>query len=219
VLDAYTLDIVNELPRNLGSNTQEHRAIADLNLLVTMGFGNGSSGVNILQIWDIANCRNPVLRSTIDYGAVSPHEFFLWRDPKQPNRALVYQTLPNGPSQLRVIDVSDKQNPTMIATWDLTEFGVPRNEPASEANQFIAQGNSLHSISVADDGGRVWLAQMDAGFLILDSTRIAAQTPCDCRSLRHQQSLPAPGQSRRQRAPGPHATRPRQNPQRRQDPG
>jgi hypothetical protein len=51
----------------------------------------------------------PVLRSTIDYGAVSPHEFFLWRDPKQPNRALVYQTLPNGPSQLRVIDVSDKQ--------------------------------------------------------------------------------------------------------------
>src|SRR5262245_44460076 len=55
VLDAYTLDIINELPRVVGSNTQEHRAIADLNLLVVMGFGSsaaGTTGVNMFQVWD-----------------------------------------------------------------------------------------------------------------------------------------------------------------------
>jgi hypothetical protein len=106
----------------------------------------------------------------------------------------------------------------MIATWDLTEFGVPRNEPASEANSSSAQGNSLHSISVADDGGRVWLAQMDAGFLILDSTRIAAQRRAT--SLTSAPAIPASAWSI------PTSTRAwtprhpaRQNPQRRQDPG
>lgn len=180
VLDAASLAIVNELAKVPGSSQQEHRTVDDLNLLVVEGFNSvGSVGINILQVWDTTDCRAPVLRSTFDYGAGRPHEFFLWRDPFNLSRVLIYQTIsgqnvagaehPN----LRVIDVSDKDNPQLVATFDLRDFGVPRNtEPTFDEN-VCCQDNGLHSLSVSDDGTRVYLAQQDAGFLILDSTPLA----------------------------------------------
>jgi len=188
VLNATTLQIINELPRVIGSNTQEHRGVADLNLLLVMGFGSGSTGVNILQVWDNTDCVNPVLQSTVDYGAGRPHEFFVWRDPTVPSRVLVYQTISGGPAaaetpSLRVIDVSNKSAPVLLATFDLRDFGVPRNEAASLSNQNTAQNNGIHSISVRDDGKRVYVAQQDAGFFILDSERLATGVSCDTSHL------------------------------------
>lgn len=184
ILDATTLKIVKELPSVLGSNSQEIRSVPDLDLLVVQGFGSGSVGVNILQIWEISNCRNPVLRSTVDFGAGRPHEFFLWRDPNHPARVLAYLAMSGGPPaavkpNLRVIDVSDKAAPGLVATFDLVDFGVPRNEPASPANGFIPQTNNIHSLSVSDDGKRTYLAYQDAGFFILDSTPLATMDSCD----------------------------------------
>lgn len=186
IVDATSLKIVAELPPVPGSNSQEYRTVSDLDLLVVMGFArSGSAGVNILQVWDTSSgCNTPVLRSTFDYGAGRPHEFFLWRDPVDTNRVLVYQTISgenvNGAEypNLRVIDVSDKAAPSLVATFDLRDFGVPRNEPASEENNNESQNNGLHSLSVSDDGTRVYLAHNDAGFLILDSTSLADGTAC-----------------------------------------
>ena len=194
VLNSKTLKIINELPRVIGSNTQEHRVVADLNLLLVMGFGPGSSGVNILQVWDNADCVKPVLRSTVDFGAGRPHEFFVWRDPSVPSRVLAYQTISGGPAAaekpgLRVIDVSNKSAPVLVATFDLRDFGVPRNEAASPSNQNTAQSNGIHSISVRDDGKRVYVSHQDAGFFILDSERIATGSSCDTSHLENDPCL------------------------------
>ena len=185
VLDATSLEILNELAFVAGSNQQEHRTVDDLDLLVVMGFTrSGSVGLNILQVWDTTDCENPVLESTFDFGGGRPHEFFLWRDPNDTNRVLIYQTLsgenvaggeePN----LRVIDVSDKADPQLVATFDARDFGIPRTEPASADNGFIRQTNGLHSLTVSDDGTRAYLAMRDAGFLILDSTPLATAASC-----------------------------------------
>ena len=188
ILDATSLNIINQLPSVSGSNTQEHRTVSDLNLLLVMGFGPGSSGVNVLQVWDIADCVHPIHRSTVDFGAGRPHEFFVWRDPTQPARVLAFQTISGGPAaaetpSLRVIDMSNKTAPVLLATFDLRDLGVPRNEAASQANGFAPQNNGLHSISVRDDGKRVYLAHQDAGFLMLDSTPLATATGCDISHL------------------------------------
>jgi len=188
VLNAETLKIINELPRPIGSSTQEHRVVSDLNLLLVMGFGTGSIGVNTLQVWDNTDCVNPVLKSTVDFGAGRPHEFFVWRDPVVPSRVLAYQTISGGPAAaeapgLRVIDVSNKSAPVLVATFDLRDFGVPRNEAASPANQNTAQSNGIHSISVRDDGKRVYVSHQDAGFFLLDSERLATAAGCDISHL------------------------------------
>lgn len=178
ILDS-ELTVQGELPPVPGANSQELQTVADVNLLVVQGFGSGSAGVNFIQVWDVTDCETPVLRSVFDYGAGRPHEFFTWRDPFEPSRVLIYQGMSGGPEEaehpnLRVIDVSNKDEPQLLATFDLRDFGVPRTEPPSEANGFIAQQNGLHSLSVSDDGRRVYLAQNDAGFLILDSTPLAS---------------------------------------------
>lgn len=193
ILDAKTLEKIGELDKVTGSNSQEHRTVNDgLNLLVVMGFSRkGTEGVNILQLWDTSNCQNPLLKSTFDYGAGKPHEFFLWRDPNNLKRVLVYQTISgeNSPGaeqpNLRVIDVSNKVAPKLVATFDLRDFGVPRKEEPSEENAFKSQDNRLHSLSVSDDGKRVYLAQYDAGFLILDSTPLANSATAASCALSH----------------------------------
>lgn len=198
IVDATSLDIITELDPVDGSNSQEYRTVSDLDLLVVMGFAARGSdetvGVNILQVYDTSfGCSTPNLQSTFDFGAGKPHEFFLWRDPVNVSRVLAYQTISGETASggeypnLRVIDVSNKAAPTLVATFDLRDFGVPRNEPPSEENGNESQNNGLHSLSVSDDGTRVYLAHNDAGFLILDSTPLAFQESCN---LSHKRKSP-----------------------------
>src|SRR5437667_99989 len=77
------------------STQRELRADQRLGILVVESYSPVLGGdpenpdsINNLKTYDIRDCRHPKLLSTYDFGARAPHEFFLWKDPKHPGRAL-----------------------------------------------------------------------------------------------------------------------------------
>jgi hypothetical protein len=100
-----------------------------------------------------------------------PHEFFLWDDPARPGRALIYQTTPSTSDGTRenliVTDISKARQGTFaeVAKWTAT---YPPGDPP-ESND-----NRLHSLSTSHDGRRAYLAYLGGGFLVLDTSDIAA---------------------------------------------
>jgi hypothetical protein len=162
---------------------------------------------------DINTCQ-PISKSdTHDFHGQS-HEFFLWHDPSNPNRVLVYMAMFAGGGlpdvdhpglrnpDLIVMAVTDEdtgevlQKPRMLAGFSLQEVGGPplnerpdasglfadgrfadfsdlKNRSGEAGNYQTRQNNMLHSLSVSDDGERLYIAGGNAGFYVLDSEAIA----------------------------------------------
>jgi len=171
----------------LGSNNREIRTIQERNTLIVLNVGT----VDNLAIYDVTNCRSPVLTRTIDFGADEGHEFFVWRDPNNLRRFLIYVSHSGVEPGLRVYEVMSPPHGTVnnvpVATFTLAP-AVPRNEPTDPdryrddhfvfTNKPTSQTNSLHSMSVSENGKRVYMANSQAGYFILDSSRLAAGLPC-----------------------------------------
>jgi hypothetical protein len=91
----------------------------------------------------------------------SPHEFFLWQDPKDRARVLVMLSAPGIPS-LEIVSATEA-GPTLLLDFDpYTEGGVPRG----------GQDNLLHSVSVSDDGRTLFLSHQIAGLFIADISSV-----------------------------------------------
>jgi hypothetical protein len=129
----------------------------------------GLAETDNLKIYDVSTPAAPVLVGTYVFPLVLntyPHEFFLWSDPQDPARVLLYLARPLGPPELQVIDISNPAMPAVIATWDAPFFADTLNFPRPQ--------NYLHSLSVSDDGTRAYLANLGAGLLVLDTSQVAA---------------------------------------------
>jgi hypothetical protein len=124
----------------------ELRALAELGLLLAI-----TEGHNHLFVFDIHDCRAPQRLSAFTL-LPSPHEFFVWHDPRQPRRVLVYVTLFNGYNGLQVIDLSEPQAPQLRLTWFMPNTT-----------------GLLHSISLADDGRRAYLSNWGGGLYVADT--------------------------------------------------
>ncbi len=188
-------EVVSAFTTPPGATSRELRTIPDLNALIIENFRDtapSSSAVNNFQIYNITDCRHPVLISTIGLGTDTPHEFFLWRDPNNSNRFLIYASINSSEPSLRVFEVLNPPFGTVsnvpVATFSLSP-AVPEIEPVADPSAFVdnnfvfapkptSQSNRLHSMSVPGDGKRVYMANSDAGYFILDSSRLAAKLPC-----------------------------------------
>jgi hypothetical protein len=167
----------------IGLSTQrEMRADAGLGILVVEGYSPYIDGyastapdaINYLKIYDIhTDCLHPKLLSTYDFGPRAPHEFFLWKDPKHPGRALAYVTFTIYSPDLMVIDLSDPTSPQLVGTYDLGA------DQAVKTQDFVDESGSgyLHSLYVSDDGTRAYMATWDYGFYELDTSMFADPTP------------------------------------------
>jgi hypothetical protein len=60
---------------------------------------------------------------------------------------------------LRVIDVSDIENPVEVASWD--------------AAQTVGISSRIHSLTVSPNGRRAYIADWDSGLMVLDTTALA----------------------------------------------
>jgi hypothetical protein len=176
-------------PRQVGiippvglSTQRELRADAGLGILVVESYSPfiGGSGdptapsINNLKVYDIhSDCTKPKLLSTYDFGDRAPHEFFLWKDPKHPGRALAYVTFTIYSPDLMVIDLTDPANPALIGAYDL---GI---DQAQKTADFVDESGSgyLHSLAVSDDGTRAYLATWDYGYYELDTSLFADPLP------------------------------------------
>jgi len=159
-----------------GSTQREIRADAGLGILVVMSYSLSTGGDgNALKVYDIRTCTKPTLLSTTDFGARSPHEFFLWKDRAHPGRALAYVTFTLFSPDLEVYDLADPVNPKLAAVYDLgADIADVKNGATGVTS---SNGGYLHSISVSDDGKTAYLGTWDFGLVIADTSTLAAGTP------------------------------------------
>ncbi len=113
-----------------------------------------------LRIYDIAVPDAPALLETIPL-LPDAHEMFLWRDPADPERSLLYLTTPPGPPALVVYEIRPGGRPArLLATFD---------HPIDDR-----YADEIHSISISDDGRTGYVAHTGAGFLLLDTSELAS---------------------------------------------
>jgi hypothetical protein len=162
-------------------SSRELRAVPDLNLLVVLNLvcspdQHGCSPaapaeVENLKLYDITDRRAPKLASTYPIRGATrvqmrdPHEFFLWRDPKQADHVLVFVTTPPSAPSLEVVDVSNPAQPTLVVQWDpVRDGGLDGAGP----------DNISHSIAISDNGKTGYLSHQTGGLAIIDVSALPA---------------------------------------------
>jgi len=167
---------VGTIKPKAGATQREIRADAGLGILVVMSYSLAiPGGYNLLEVYDIRSCTKPALLSTVDFGARSPHEFFLWKDPVHPGRALAYVTFTVFAPELMVYDLSDPKAPSLASVFDLGADIADVRRGVTQVTS--ANGGYLHSISVSDDGRTAYLGSWDFGLVVADTSSLAAASP------------------------------------------
>ena len=121
-----------------------------------------------IRFYDIAGqlAGRPLLISTYEPSR-PPHEFYLWQDPEDEARALLFMSTPGHRGEtVLVTDISRAREGTFdeVASWGAD---VPGPGP----------GDNLHSLSVAPGGDLAYLAHLTRGFLMVDTSEVARGDP------------------------------------------
>jgi hypothetical protein len=134
------------------------------------------------RFYDISgpNARRPRLISQMDEHT---HEFFLWQDPNNPDRALIFggnagSTCGEHPTPscpFAVWDISPVADGGQPVTLYSNLHGYTRVPPAPAPVQIPTGG--LHSLSISNDGTRAYFALLTGGFAIVDVSDFAAGVP------------------------------------------
>jgi hypothetical protein len=190
--------LVGEFLTTLGATSRELRTIPDRNAMVVMNFADGvpdSAAVNNFQLFDITDCRRPQLVRTVPVGngLARPHEFYLWRDPHNQNRHLIFVSILGGQAastepSLRVFEYMNPPHGTFTQVASFTlEPAILRSEPVDPAryrddhfrftNKPTSSNHNLHTIAVSDDGKRLYMSNTDGGYFIMNSENLAMNMP------------------------------------------
>ncbi|MDQ3531174.1 MAG: hypothetical protein M3456_02130 [Actinomycetota bacterium] len=165
-------------------SSRELRVWPEKKLLIVMNFAC-STFIHACaageDVWDFkfydlsgSNARHPKLIATYE-SSYKPHEMFLWEDPEQPGRALLYISVPHSSESpnddtpnLLVTDISKARQG---AFQEVASFTA---NPLYTSEDIETKDVALHSMSVSVDGSRTYLAYLGGGFLILNSSEVAA---------------------------------------------
>jgi hypothetical protein len=132
-----------------------------------------------IRFYDIRgeNATTPELLTQLN---VNTHEFFLWEDPNDPGRALIFAgnagsscsppgAVPNCP--FAVWDISNVRSGEVPETLFSGLHGYTRFPAAPAPVQKPTGG--LHSLSVSNDGQRAYFALLNGGFAVVDVSDFA----------------------------------------------
>jgi hypothetical protein len=152
---------------------------------------------NAIELFDVSDCANPVLASRIELpdgnvahehatlvtqdGRILLYQGFT-NDPRRSTEDLTLNPFPDAPLNvdIRVYDITDKENPVEVANWGFSQFGLPVYEPPDLlANGDTYQTNYVHQVSWNEDGTRMYVSASRAGFFVMDNTPLALGQPCD----------------------------------------
>jgi hypothetical protein len=136
-----------------------------------------------LRFYDIRgeNAAKPKL--LVDF-KVDTHEFFLWEDPKNPSRALIFAgnasstcgTRGGAPScPFSVWDISKVRRGQAPETLYSGPYPYTRYPAAPEPVQKPTGG--LHSLTVSNDGSEAFFALLTGGFAVADVSDFAERKP------------------------------------------
>jgi hypothetical protein len=199
VTDPEEPTVVGEIPAPLnpagkpeGITSRELRVWPDKKLLVELTFrcsrvihacprGNDTTFPFDYKFFDISDPVHPrfilshVTRSNAGV-AIKPHEFFLWIDPENRERALLFESTP--------ISSVNPARPNFVIE-DISAVpagGTVRLAAEGNWNQFFPGAAnpanydfdlSLHSMTPTADGTRTYLAYLRGGFGIVDTSKVA----------------------------------------------
>jgi hypothetical protein len=130
----------------------------DRQILIRNG-GTQSIGRELVYDIDLDSCQVRATSGVYDFGGQS-HEFYLWHDPVNPNRILVYMTIwtpavpdPNNSgllvADLYVMAITDEKtgdilnNPRIDATFTLQDAGGPRLNEKPDATGLFSDGRFI----------------------------------------------------------------------------
>src|SRR5919197_4926863 len=202
VTDPNDPDVVGEIPASaavpnaagqpVGVTSRELRVWPDKNLLIELAFrcssvihacppGNDTTFPFYYKFWDISDPVHPQLIEThvtrsATGQAIKPHEFYLWVDPKNADRAVLYESTPS-------VSVNPDRPNFVVEDISAVPSGGPVHlVPQGNWNQFFPDAAnpanydfdlSLHSMTPGPDGMTTYLAYLRGGFGILDTSKIA----------------------------------------------
>ena len=204
VKDPTAPSVVGEIPADIaapnaagqpvGVTSRELRVWPEKKLLIELSFrcsrvihvcprGNDTTFPFDYKFFDLSDPVHPVLiKRHVTLSAagapVKPHEFFLWVDPNDDDRALLYESTPfsgagsDNPArpQFVVEDISavpDGGDIKLVAegNWNQLFPGA-----ANQANYDFDL--SLHSMTPTPDGKTTYLAYLRGGMLVLDTSKV-----------------------------------------------
>jgi hypothetical protein len=158
--------VVNEMgppyEGNPGESSRELRVWRSQDVLIVLHTNCGGNGAHqcsvanrsSMRFYDISGekAANPVLlyQNTRD-----THEFFIWEDPADPGRALMFAA--SAGSQFQIYDIS----PVLQGQAPVQLFSGPHGFGNSS-------GSGIHSFSVSNDGEKAYFALLTRGFGITD---------------------------------------------------
>ncbi|HET9553013.1 MAG TPA: hypothetical protein VFP50_08605 [Anaeromyxobacteraceae bacterium] len=176
-----------------GVTSRELRVWPEKKLLVELSFrcsrlihacprGNDTTFPFDFKFFDLSDPVHPRLLArhvtTSRAGvAVKPHEFYLWVDPRNEDRALLFESTPTAsvnPARpnLVVEDISavpDGGDVTLVAQGNWNQLFPGAADPA--AYDFDL---ALHSMTPTPDGKTTYLAYLRGGMLVLDTSDVAS---------------------------------------------
>jgi hypothetical protein len=181
----------NAAGQPVGVTSRELRVWPEKKLLIELSFrcsrvihvcprGNDTTFAFAYRFFDLADPVHPVMIhrhvTTSAAGvAIKPHEFYLWTDPANQDRALLYESTPS-------VSV-DPARPNFVVE-DISAV------PGGGDVKLVAQGNwnqlfpgasnpaaydfdlSLHSMTPTPDGKTTYLAYLRGGMLVLDTSDV-----------------------------------------------
>ena len=173
-------------------------AYYDTTLLFPTNLFDATAGVNVL---DMSNPSKPTLTDTLLSPAMqSPHESLVL----SAKRGLLAAVLGNPAFNVGVVDVydisKDCRHPVLRASSPIGVFGhesgmapdgrtfysaspatstivaVDLDDPSTPTPLWVGNYDS-HGLSISDDGNRAYVAGVDSGLIILDTSEIQARVP------------------------------------------
>jgi hypothetical protein len=176
-----------------GESSRELRVWRSQDILIVLNTNCGvgdtlhhctQPSISNFRFYDIsgAHASNPRLIHQLN---ADTHEFFLWQDPRNPDRALIFAGNASSTCAIRggspscpfsVWDIS----PLLEGKAPITLFsglhGYTRF-PADPALPAQKPTGGLHSLSVSNDGTRAYFALLTGGFAVVDVSDFAAGRP------------------------------------------
>jgi hypothetical protein len=185
--------VAGPLDAHVGESTRELRVWSSQDILIVLNTNCGvgdtlhhctQPSISNFRFYDISgdNAADPQL---IQQFNVDTHEFFLWQDPVNPNRALVFAgnasstcgTRGGSPScPLAVWDISPVRRGQAPKTLYSGLHGYTR-VPSDPTLPVEIPTGALHSLSVSNDGRRAYFALLTGGFAVVDVSDFAQRDP------------------------------------------
>src|SRR4051794_27558902 len=177
------------LDAHAGESSRELRVWQSQHILIVLNTNCGpgpalhlctQDSVSNIRFYDIsgANAAKPKLLNEFK---VDTHEFFLWEDPANPKRALIFAGNATSTCDIRggapscpfsVWDISSVPSGGTPVTMYSGLHGYSRFPADPEPVQKPTGG--LHSLTVTNDGSRAYWALLTGGFAVVDVSDFAA---------------------------------------------